>query len=113
MLQVLENRIAGLSLDGRLRIIILGGAFENEVISGRGGVEFNQAADRFVEGLSRAGATCSRKLLSRRRWFVPAGDDGDARPPSRSFPPSALRRTDDPGDPVTNHVRECEYQGAA
>jgi uncharacterized SAM-binding protein YcdF (DUF218 family) len=32
-------------------MIVLGGAFENEVTTSRGGVEFNQAADRFVEAL--------------------------------------------------------------
>ncbi|MBB6508186.1 uncharacterized SAM-binding protein YcdF (DUF218 family) [Rhizobium soli] len=30
-------------------MIILGGAFESEVTAARGGIEFNQAADRFIE----------------------------------------------------------------
>jgi uncharacterized SAM-binding protein YcdF (DUF218 family) len=35
-------------------IVILGGAFENEVMAARGGTEFNQSADRFIEGLRLA-----------------------------------------------------------
>jgi uncharacterized SAM-binding protein YcdF (DUF218 family) len=55
-LQALENRRpkptgdpASLSC-----MIVLGGAFENEVTTSRGGIEFNQAADRFVEALRLA-----------------------------------------------------------
>ncbi len=81
MLQALENRIARpASLPADLScIIILGGAFENEVIAGRGGMEFNQAADRFVEGLKLAQTYPAAKIL------VSGGDgsfsgkyDGDA-----------------------------------
>ncbi len=56
MLQKLEDRIARpASLPADLScIIILGGAFENEVMASRGGIEFNQAADRFIEGLRLA-----------------------------------------------------------
>jgi uncharacterized SAM-binding protein YcdF (DUF218 family) len=81
MLQVLENRIARpANLPANLScIIILGGAFENEVISGRGGMDFNQAADRFVEGLKLAQAHPAAKIV------VSGGDgsfsgkyDGDA-----------------------------------
>nr|CAD6428815.1 YdcF family protein [Rhizobium sp. Q54] len=35
-------------------IIVLGGALENEVTTSRGGIEFNQAAERFVEALRLA-----------------------------------------------------------
>ncbi len=81
MLQGLENRIARpASLPADLScIIILGGAFENEVTASRGGIEFNQAADRFVEGLKLAQAYPAARLL------VSGGDgsfsgryDGDA-----------------------------------
>ncbi len=81
MLQALENRIARpASLPADLScIIILGGAFENEVIAGRGGMEFNQAADRFIEGLKLAQTYPAAKIL------VSGGDgsfsgiyDGDA-----------------------------------
>lgn len=65
LLQTLENRIprpaslpAGLSC-----IIILGGAFENEVIAGRGGIDLNQAADRFIEGLKLAQAYPAARIL--------------------------------------------------
>lgn len=81
LLQGLENRIprpaslpAGLSC-----IIILGGAFENEVVAKRGGIELNQAADRFVEGLKLAQSYPAARIL------VSGGDgsfsgtyDGDA-----------------------------------
>ena len=80
-LQVLENRIPRpASLPSDLScIIILGGAFENEVIAKRGGIELNQAADRFVEGLKIAQSHPSARIL------VSGGDgsfsgqyDGDA-----------------------------------
>ena len=81
MLQVLENRIVRpATLPANLScIIILGGAFENEVIAKRGGIELNQAADRFVEGLKLAQAHPAARIL------VSGGDgsfsgqyDGDA-----------------------------------
>lgn len=81
ILQVLENRIARpATLPANLScIIILGGAFENEVIAKRGGIELNQAADRFVEGLKLAQAHPGARIL------VSGGDgsfsgqyDGDA-----------------------------------
>ncbi|MDE1160125.1 MAG: YdcF family protein [Neorhizobium sp.] len=55
-LQALENRIPKPAGDPKdvSCMIVLGGAFENEVTSVRGGVEFNQAADRFVEALRLA-----------------------------------------------------------
>jgi uncharacterized SAM-binding protein YcdF (DUF218 family) len=55
-LQALENRYAKPGKDPAdpSCMIVLGGAFDNEVTSGRGGVEFNQAADRFVEALRLA-----------------------------------------------------------
>lgn len=53
MLQVLESRFVrpALPVEGPRCIIVLGGSFEAEVIAGRGGVEVNQAGDRFVETL--------------------------------------------------------------
>ncbi len=53
MLQALENRFArsALPVEGPRCIIVLGGSFEAEVIAARGGVELNQAGDRFVETL--------------------------------------------------------------
>ena len=64
-LQILENRFrrpapepAELSC-----IIVLGGAFENVVIASRGGMEFNQAAERFVETLRLARAYPAARIL--------------------------------------------------
>lgn len=53
MLQMLESRFVrpALPVAGPRCIIVLGGSFEAEVIAGRGGVEMNQAGDRFVEAL--------------------------------------------------------------
>ncbi|TCL95849.1 uncharacterized SAM-binding protein YcdF (DUF218 family) [Rhizobium sp. PP-WC-2G-219] len=68
-------------------MIILGGAFENEVMASRGGIEFNQAADRFVEALRIA------RLVPTARILVSGGDgslsgtyEGDADAAERFFP---------------------------
>lgn len=88
MLQKLEDRIAPVaSLPADLScIIILGGAFENEVMASRGGIEFNQAADRFVEGLRLA------QMHPNARILVSGGDgsfsgiyEGDAHAAERFF----------------------------
>jgi len=70
LLQALENRFprpqnppASVTC-----IVILGGAFENEVMAARGGMEFNQSADRFVEGLRLA------RLYPDARILVSGGD---------------------------------------
>lgn len=70
LLQTLENRFARPAnppVDVAC-IIILGGAFENEVMAARGGMEFNQAADRFIEGLRLA------RLYPDARILVSGGD---------------------------------------
>ncbi len=81
-LQILEDRFARPSPQpAELScIIVLGGAFENVVMSGRGGMEFNQAADRFIETVRLARAHPSARIL------VSGGDgslsgayEGDAR----------------------------------
>jgi uncharacterized SAM-binding protein YcdF (DUF218 family) len=81
LLQGLENRIprpASLPADLSC-IIILGGAFENEVIAKRGGMEFNQAADRFVEGLKLAQShPAARILISGGDGSFSGQYDGDA-----------------------------------
>ncbi|MDO9417618.1 YdcF family protein [Pararhizobium sp.] len=53
LLQTLENRFSRpASLPADLScIIILGGGFDTEVTTSRGGFEMNQGGDRFVEGL--------------------------------------------------------------
>lgn len=50
-------------------MIVLGGAFETEVTTTRGGVEFNQSADRFVEA-----ARLARKFPEAR--IIVSGGDG-------------------------------------
>lgn len=81
-LQMLEDRFpqptephAALSC-----IIVLGGAFENEVMASRGGIEFNQAADRFIETAMLA------KRYPQARILISGGDgsfsgayEGDAK----------------------------------
>ncbi len=56
LLQVLEDRIprAALPEGGPGCIITLGGGFESEVVTARGGFEMTQAGDRFVETLRLA-----------------------------------------------------------
>ncbi|WJH41758.1 YdcF family protein [Aliirhizobium terrae] len=54
-LQHLEDRTAKPADPEALScMIVLGGVFESEVTTARGGIEFNQAADRFVEALRLA-----------------------------------------------------------
>lgn len=55
-LQVLEGRFPKPSANPAdlSCIIVLGGALENEVTTSRGGTEFNQSADRYVEALRLA-----------------------------------------------------------
>lgn len=67
-------------------IIVLGGAFENEVMASRGGIEFNQAADRFIEAATLA------KRYPQARILVSGGDgsfsgtyDGDAKASAAFF----------------------------
>ncbi len=70
LLQSLENRFprpANPPADVSC-IVILGGAFENEVMAARGGMEFNQSADRFIEGLRLA------RLYPDARILVSGGD---------------------------------------
>ena len=55
-LQVLEARFERPAADPAevSCMIILGGAFDNEINTARGGMELNQSADRFVEALRLA-----------------------------------------------------------
>ncbi|OQP85432.1 hypothetical protein BTR14_16200 [Rhizobium rhizosphaerae] len=88
LLQRLEDRFpkpAALPADLGC-IVVLGGAFENEVMAARGGIEFNQAADRFIEAARLAGLHPQAKIL------VSGGDgsfsgayQGDADVASRFF----------------------------
>lgn len=67
-------------------MIVLGGAFETEVTTQRGGIEFNQASERFVEALRLA------QQFPRLKIFVSGGDgslsgsyEGDAAASERFF----------------------------
>jgi uncharacterized SAM-binding protein YcdF (DUF218 family) len=88
MLQGLENRIPRpASLPPNLScVIILGGSFENEVIAKRGGIELNQAADRFVEGLKLAQThPAARILISGGDGSFSGQYDGDAQTSTAFF----------------------------
>jgi uncharacterized SAM-binding protein YcdF (DUF218 family) len=63
-LQILEDRFPRPSPRAELScIVVLGGAFENEVMAGRGGMEFNQAGDRFIETVRLANAYPAARIL--------------------------------------------------
>ncbi|WP_027487763.1 YdcF family protein [Allorhizobium undicola] len=64
-LQVLEARFPKPSQDpaNPACAIVLGGAFDTDVTTTRGGIELNQAADRFVEALRLARAFPGMKIL--------------------------------------------------
>jgi uncharacterized SAM-binding protein YcdF (DUF218 family) len=105
-------------------MIVLGGAFDLEVTAGRGGMEMNQAADRFVEAARLA------RLYPQSRILVSGGDgsfsgdyegDADLSPayfeamgiePSRIIRETASRNTaENVGETSTlletNHLGDC------
>ncbi|WP_377298606.1 YdcF family protein [Rhizobium sp. SGZ-381] len=65
LLQSLENRVARPPNDPAdiSCMIVLGGAIENEVMSGRGGIELNAAADRYTQALRLALAHPAAQIL--------------------------------------------------
>ncbi len=71
LLQTLESRFPRPAADPAdlSCMIVLGGAFETEVTTARGGIELNQSADRFVEALRLA-------LLHPRAKILVSGGDG-------------------------------------
>lgn len=100
-LQPLEDRFPRAQADPASVscMIVLGGAFETEVTTARGGIELNQSADRFVEALRLARAFPDAPIL------VSGGDgslsgtyEGDAAAAQRFF--SAF------GIPIERLVRE-------
>ncbi|PDT53726.1 MULTISPECIES: YdcF family protein [Sinorhizobium] len=81
-LQILEDRFPRpLAPPAEIScIIVLGGAFENVVIASRGGIEFNQAADRFIEAVRLAKAyPAARVLVSGGDGSITGAYEGDAR----------------------------------
>lgn len=87
-LQVLEARFAKPATDPSniSCMIVLGGAFDNEINTARGGIELNQAADRFVEALRLArNHPQSRILVSGGDGSISAGYEGEAQTAERFF----------------------------
>ncbi|QND21950.1 YdcF family protein [Rhizobium ruizarguesonis] len=89
LMQDLEERFArpAADPDNLQCMIVLGGAFENEVNTARHGIEFNGGADRFVEALRLA------QKFPQSRILVSGGDgsmsgiyEGDAAASERFFP---------------------------
>lgn len=67
-------------------MIVLGGAFETEVTTARGGIDLNQAADRFVEALRLAMQYPQAKILvSGGDGSLSGGYEGDAAASIRFF----------------------------
>ncbi len=88
LLQTLEDRIARPAAPADVAcIVVLGGGFETDVTTRRGGFELNQAGDRFVETLRLA------RLYPQAKILVSGGDgsisgkyEGDAIVAERFFP---------------------------
>jgi uncharacterized SAM-binding protein YcdF (DUF218 family) len=63
-LQVLEDRHTRPAMPEKLTcMVVLGGAFDLEVTAGRGGMEMNQSADRFIEAAHLARLYPDAKIL--------------------------------------------------
>jgi len=89
LLQGLENRFPkpAQDPDSLQCMIVLGGAFENEVNTARHGIEFNAAADRFIETLRLAQKfPQSRILISGGDGSISGHYEGDAAASARFFP---------------------------
>ncbi|MDR9780312.1 YdcF family protein [Rhizobium redzepovicii] len=89
MMQGLERRFAKPAGDPESLqcMIVLGGAFENEVNTVRHGIEFNGGADRFVEALRLAQKfPDSRILVSGGDGSISGVYEGDAAASERFFP---------------------------
>ena len=89
VMQGLEQRFAkpAADPDNLQCMIVLGGAFENEVNTARHGIEFNGGADRFVEALRLAQKfPQSRILVSGGDGSISGVYEGDAAASERFFP---------------------------
>ncbi|MBB4480848.1 YdcF family protein [Rhizobium etli] len=89
MIQGLEQRFPKLAADPENLqcMIVLGGAFENEVNTARHGIEFNGGVDRFVEALRLAQKfPDSRILVSGGDGSISGIYEGDAAASERFFP---------------------------
>lgn len=87
-LQVLEARFPKPAADPAdvTCMIILGGAFDNEINTARGGMELNQSADRFVEALRLArNYPEARILISGGDGSISGTFEGEAQTAERFF----------------------------
>lgn len=86
-LQMLEARYArAAEPTGLACVIVLGGAFDNETNTARGGIELNQAADRFIETLRLArDHPQSRILISGGDGSISGAYEGEAQAAARFF----------------------------
>lgn len=87
-LQVLEARFPKPAADPQVVscMIVLGGALDNEINTARGGMELNQAADRFVEALRLArNHPQARILISGGDGSISGGYEGEAQTAERLF----------------------------
>ena len=87
-LQVLEARFPKAAAEPAdvACMIILGGAFDNEINTTRGGMELNQSADRFVEALRLArNYPQSRILISGGDGSISGTFEGEAQTAERFF----------------------------
>lgn len=103
LLQTLEDRIgrAELPAGGPSCIITLGGGFESEVVTARGGFEMAQAGDRFVETLRLARQfPAARILISGGDGSLSGAYEGDAVVGTRFFEAFGI--------PETRLIRETE-----
>ncbi|AYD03225.1 YdcF family protein [Neorhizobium sp. NCHU2750] len=94
-LQVLEARIAKPAGEPEniSCMIILGGAFDNEINTARGGMEMNQAADRFVEALRLArNHPQARILVSGGDGSISGGYESEAKTAARFFSAFGISR---------------------
>ena len=110
LLQTLEDRIprAALPAGGPTCIITLGGGFESEVVTARGGFEMAPAGDRFVETLRLAQQfPNARILISGGDGSLSGAYEGDAVIGARFFeafgiPTTRLIREEDSRDTFEN-----------
>ena len=110
LLQTLEDRIprAALPAGGPTCIITLGGGFESEVVTARGGFEMAPAGDRFVETLRLAQQFANARILISGGDGSLSGDsEGDAVIGARFFeafgiPATRLIREEDSRDTFEN-----------
>ncbi len=110
-LQALEARFARPQQEPQdlTCILVLGGALENEVTTSRGGIEFNQAAERFAEALRLAlRHPRARILISGGDGSISGAYEGEADASERFFSAFGI-----PGDRlVKENASRTTYENA-